>query len=161
MRAQYVTVAGDRNNVRRLGDQLTRLLEIVDDGDLVEQPAQRTLQRSRAVDHIDRVGRESRKTGPRRVVDLAAAEQHSGATEIFGLELLHGGDGGVEVIDGNRISRRTECRGDRRLVATAYRQQRCNRSEQAADLVGRGEQRARAVLAGQSELEGFLAGRES
>ena len=50
--------------------------------------------------------------------------------------------------------------GDRGLVAAADGEQSGDRAEQPGHVLGRGEQRAGAVLAGQAELEGVLAGGE-
>ena len=51
-----------------------------------------------------------------------------------------------------------ERRGDGGLVAGPHREQRGHRAEQTGDLVGRGQQRAGAVLAVEADLEGLLAG---
>ncbi|WP_308200742.1 hypothetical protein [Aeromicrobium fastidiosum] len=65
------------------------------------------------------------------------------------------------MVDRDGVRRRAECCGDRGLEAAADRQQRGDGTEQAADLVGRGEQRAGAVLARQPQLERLLAGRQT
>ena len=64
------------------------------------------------------------------------------------------------MVDGDRVGGRPERRRDGGLVARSHGHQRRDRAEQAADLVGGGQQGAGTVLAGQAQLERLLAGRQ-
>ena len=66
-------------------------------------------------------------------------------------------DGRGGVGDDDRVGGSTERGGDRGLVAVVDVEERGHRAEQAADLVGRGEQRAGAVLAVEADLERVAA----
>ena len=67
-------------------------------------------------------------------------------------------DRGVGAVERDGVGGAAECVGDGRLEATADGQQGGHRAEQPGDLVGGGQQGARAVLAVEAELEGVLAG---
>jgi hypothetical protein len=86
-----------------------------------------------------------------------ATEEERGATEVMGLEVVDGGDGGVGIGHGHGVGGRAEGRRHGGPEARPHRQQRCDRAQESGDLVGGGQQRAGAVAAGQAELEGVLA----
>ena len=71
-----------------------------------------------------------------------------------------GVDGGVGTGDHDGVGGRAERGGDGGLVAGPHRQHRGHGAEQPGDPVGRGEQRARAVLAVEADLEGVAPGDE-
>ncbi len=129
--AEHVAVAGHRRDVRQLADQPAGCGEVVDDGDLEQQPAQRAAQVAGAVDHVDGVRRVAGQAGPVAVGGRSAAEQQPGPAEVVGLEVPDGVDGGVGVADGDRVGGGAEGAGDGGLVAGAHRQQRRDRAEQA------------------------------
>ena len=62
--------------------------------------------------------------------------------------------------DDDRVGGSAERGGDRGLVAVVDVEQRGHRAEQAADRVGRGEQRAGTVLAVETDLERVATGDE-
>ena len=88
----------------------------------------------------------------------AAGDDQPGAAEVVGLEVVDRVDGRGGTLDDDRVGGRAQRAGDRGLVATADGEQGGHRAEQPGDVVGGGEQRAGAVLAGEAELEGVLAG---
>ena len=158
VRAEEVTLAGHRDDVGDVGDQAPCGGEVVDHGDLVEQPHQRRTYVVGRGHHVDGVGRAVGEAGPVAVVERRAAEQQPGAAEVVVLEVADGLDRGVGVGDHHGVGGGAECRGDRGLVAVVDVEQRGDRAEQAVDRVGRGEQGAGAVLAVEADLERVTAG---
>ena len=132
-----------------------------DDRGLEEQARQRRPQGVGARHHVDGVRRVAGEPGPGVVVGDSPAEQHPGPAEVTGLEVTDGRHGGVAVGDGHRVGGRAQRRCDRGLVAGVDGQHGRDGAEQARDGVGRGEQRAGAVLAVEPELEGLGAGLEA
>ena len=109
---------------------------------------------SGADDHVDGVDRAVRQARPVAVVERgAAAEQQPGAPEVVVLEVADRLDGSVRSRHHDRVGGGAEGGRDRGLVAVVDVEQRGHGPEQAADRVGRGEQRAGAVLAVEAELE--------
>ena len=159
--AEQVALAGHGDDVGELGDQPPGGGEVVDDGDLVEQPRQRRAYVVGRGHDVDGVGRAVGERGPVAVGGRCAAEQQPGATEVVVLEVGDRLDGGGGVGDDDRVGGGTERGGDRGLVAVVDVEERGHRAEQAADLVGRGEQRAGAVLAVEADLERVAAGDEA
>ena len=140
---------------------LLAAVQVVDDRDLEQQPGQCATQVVGALDRVDGVRRLAGQAGPVAVRRRRSTEQQSGATEVRAAEVADGADRGVGVGDRHGIRGGPEGGGDRGLVAGAHRQQRGHRAEQTGHGVGCGEQRPRAVLAVEPELEGFLAGGEA
>ncbi len=161
MGAEQVALAGHRGHVGQVGDQAPGGVEVVDDGHLEQQPGQRRAQRLGRLDDVDGVGGAVRQSGPGLVVDHGRAEHQAGAAEVLGLQVLDGAEGGVDVLDRDRVGRGAEGGGHRGLVARQHAEQRGDRPEQPGDRVVRGQQRPGAVLAVEPQLQRLLAGREA
>ena len=159
--AHQVAVERDRGEVGQVRDEGACGVEVVDHGDLEQQPGQRGAElvgastTSSGVRRAGRAGRASRGS-----CRGAAAQEQSGTAEVVGLEVRDGVDGGVGTGDDDGVGGRAERRGDGGLVARAHGQQRGHRAEQPGDPVGGGQQRARTVLAVEADLERVLAGHE-
>ena len=161
--AEQVAVQRHRGELGVLRDQPARRGEVADHGDPVEQVGQRGAHRVGALDRVDgvrRLGGQCRPGAARRGGVGAAADDQAGPAQVAGLEVVDGVDRGGGPVDDDRVGRGTEGAGDRGLVAAADGEQRGDRAEQPGHVPGGGEQRTGAVLAGQAELEGVLAGGE-
>ena len=158
---EEVSLARDGGDVGQVGHESTRGLEVVDDGDLVQQAHQRAadvLGRAHGVEGVRRGAGQGR---PVHVVDGSPAQQQPGAAEVVGLEVADRPHGGVEVGDDHGVRRGSEGRGDRGLVAVLDVEERGHRAEQSTHLVGRREQCPGAVLAVEADLQGVAAGDQS
>ena len=155
-----VTVAGDRGQVRGVTDEPSRRGEVVHHDDLVQQAGQRGTKVLGALHHVHGVRRAARQPRPGRVVDLGTAEQDPRPAQVVVLQVGDRADGRVDIAYGDGVGRAPEGCGDGRLEALLDAEQRGHRPEHPVDRVRGGEQRTRAVLAVQAELERFLAGAE-
>ena len=86
------------------------------------------------------------------------ADEQADPAGVVVLEQPDGGLGGADVAHGDGVGGRAQRGGDRGLVAGLDGDQRGHRAEDAGEPVAGGEHGAGAVLAGQAELEGVLAG---
>ena len=155
---EQVAVAGDRGQRGVTGDQGAGRGQVVDHRDPVEQPRQRGTDDVGAGDDVQGVGRARGQRRPAADVERGAGAEHeAGPAEVVLLEVVDRGDRGVGVVDCDGVRCAAERVGHGHLEAAAHREQRGDRAEQPGDLVGGGEQRARAVLAVEADLESVLA----
>ncbi len=155
--AEQVALAGHGHDVGQVGDQSAGGGQVVDDGDPAQQPHQRGAYVVGRGDHVDGVGHTVGQAGPVAVVEGCTAEDEPRATEVVVLEVADRVDGGSGVGDHDRVGRAAEGGRHGGLVAVLDVEQRGDRAEETADLVGGRQERAGAVLAVEADLERVAA----
>ena len=133
----HVAVPGDRGQVGQVGDQCPCGGEVVDDRGLEQHPGDGGGEAVRAAHHVDGVRRMGRQPRPVAVGGRGTEEQHPGTTQVAVLEVPDRGDGRVRAGHRDRVGRRAERGGQRRLVARIDGEYRGNRAHQSGDRLGR------------------------